>query len=50
MGTRSIYYPTEHELCINEHDLFTWCAIDAIGIPSALRVDAKIGSKCFNNG
>lgn len=39
--------PTEHHLYINRQNLFTWCAVDAIGIPAALGVDAKIISKCF---
>lgn len=39
--------PTEHSLSIGGHNLFTWCAADAIGIPAALGVDARIISKCF---
>lgn len=38
--------PTKHHLIINGNNLFTWCAADAIGIPAALEVDAKIISKC----
>lgn len=38
--------PTEHSLVINNHNLYTWCAVDAIGIPAALDFDAKISSKC----
>lgn len=39
--------PTEHGLHINGRELFTWCAVDAIGIPAALGLEAKIFSKCF---
>lgn len=38
--------PTQHSLIINNNNLFTWCAADAIGIPAALEIDAKIISKC----
>lgn len=37
-----------HRLNINDHDLFTWCAADAIGIPAALNMDAQIRSECFS--
>ncbi|MDA8235130.1 MAG: organomercurial lyase [Clostridia bacterium] len=39
--------PTEHRLSINGWELFTWCAADAVGIPAALGVNAKVSSKCF---
>ena len=39
--------PTKHHLSISGNHLFTWCAADAIGIPAALEVEAKIISKCF---
>lgn len=39
--------PTKHSLNINGQNLFTWCAADAIGIPAALGIDAKIISNCF---
>lgn len=39
--------PTDHSLIINGHNLFTWCAADAVGIPAALGVHATIISKCF---
>lgn len=38
---------TEHVLHINGRELFTWCALDAVGIPAALGLDAKIISKCY---
>lgn len=37
---------TEHQLYINDRELFTWCAADAIGIPGALGINAHIISKC----
>ena len=39
---------TSHRLYINDRNLFTWCAFDAIGIPAALEVDAQINSTCFS--
>lgn len=39
--------PTKHHLNINGQNLFTWCAIDAVGIAAALELEAKIVSKCF---
>lgn len=39
--------PTEHRLRVAGQDLFTWCAVDAVGIPAALGVDATITSNCF---
>ena len=39
--------PTKHHLGINGRNLFTWCAADAVGIPAALEIEAKIVSKCL---
>lgn len=39
--------PTEHSLKFIDQGLFTWCAADAVGIPAALGVNAKITSRCF---
>ena len=38
---------TKHHLSINDQNLFTWCAADAVGIAAALEIEAKIVSKCF---
>ncbi len=38
--------PTKHCLIINNTNKYTWCAADAIEIPAALGVDAKIFSNC----
>lgn len=40
--------PTDHCISINGRKLFTWCALDAIGIPAALGSDAGIYSSCFH--
>jgi hypothetical protein len=40
--------PTAHQLHLEGTDLFTWCAIDAVGIPGALRVDAQIDTSCWH--
>lgn len=37
---------TKHRLIINNKNLYTWCAADAVGIPAALGADAKILSNC----
>lgn len=38
--------PTPHRLNFNGRNLYTWCAADAIGIPAAMELDAKIVSSC----
>lgn len=38
--------PTPHALCLDGQALFTWCALDAVGIPSGLAVDATIQAPC----
>jgi hypothetical protein len=42
--------PTDHRLRIRERELFTWCAMDAVGIPAGLREDASISSACHQCG
>lgn len=37
---------TEYALLIDGVALHTWCALDAIGIPAALRLDATVTSQC----
>ena len=39
-------HPTRHSLHTNGQDLFAWCAVDAVGIPAALSMDAVIHSSC----
>jgi alkylmercury lyase len=38
--------PTDHRLRIQGRDLYTWCALDAVGIPAGLGEDASIASYC----
>ncbi len=38
--------PTDHRLRIRGRQLYTWCALDAVGIPAGLGEDASIGSHC----
>lgn len=40
--------PTEHRLHIRGRQLYTWCALDAVGIPAALGEDAAISSHCHH--
>ncbi len=39
--------PTPHALCLDGRQLFTWCALDAVGIPVGLASDATVRSHCF---
>lgn len=34
--------PTQYRLLLNGRALFTWCALDAVGIPAALGADALV--------
>lgn len=38
--------PTIHRLQLDGRAFYTWCAVDAIGIPAALDADARIDSQC----
>jgi alkylmercury lyase len=42
--------PTDHKLRIRGRELYTWCAVDAVGIPAGLGEDAIITSKCSQCG
>lgn len=42
--------PTAHQLHMGGHDLFTWCALDAVGIPAALRLDSRVLTRCWHCG
>lgn len=42
--------PTSHRLQLGGRDFYTWCAVDAIGIPAALEADARIESRCAGCG
>jgi alkylmercury lyase len=38
--------PTRHRLVLDGQSLHTWCAIDAVGIPAALSLDAHVTTTC----
>ena len=38
--------PTRHTLTIGNAELYTWCALDAIGIPAAAAEDARVVTTC----
>lgn len=42
--------PTTHRLVLDDQGLYTWCAIEAIGIPAALSLDAQVTSSCAHCG
>ena len=42
--------PTDHRLRIRKRGLYTWCALDAVGIPAGLGEDASIASHCYHCG
>ncbi len=39
---------TDHELVLNAHPYYAWCAVDAVGIPAALSADASVRSRCHH--
>lgn len=42
--------PTEHRLRIRGRELYTWCAVDAVGVPAGLGEDATVTSHCSHCG
>jgi len=42
--------PGRHRLRLGGNDFFTWCAIDALGIPAALESDALAVTACPTRG
>lgn len=42
--------PSPHSLMLETGLRYTWCAVDAVGIPAALGVDAEVLSSCFHCG
>jgi DNA-binding transcriptional ArsR family regulator len=42
--------PTTHRLVLDGQGLYTWCAIDAVGIPAALSLDAQVTTSCAHCG
>lgn len=43
-------FPSRHTLILNGRRLFTWCALDAVGIPAGLGADARVLSQCMHCG
>lgn len=39
---------TPHALCLDNQPLYTWCALDAVGIPAGLVADAVVEAACFH--
>ncbi|MER3437231.1 MAG: hypothetical protein C4346_06365, partial [Chloroflexota bacterium] len=42
--------PSRHTLILDGRRLFTWCALDAVGIPAGLGAGARILSQCMHCG
>jgi alkylmercury lyase len=42
--------PTQHHLVLDDIELWTWCALDAVGIPAALETDAQVATPCGSCG
>jgi alkylmercury lyase len=42
--------PAGHRLLLAGQSLYTWCALDAVGIPAALGMDATIASSYADGG
>ncbi|WP_299932927.1 organomercurial lyase [uncultured Nocardioides sp.] len=38
--------PARHQLLLDGHEYWTWCAFDGIGIPAALELDAVVDTRC----
>ena len=41
---------TPHRLMLDGRQLYAFCAVDAVGIPAALQVDAQVESRCHMCG
>jgi hypothetical protein len=39
--------PSDHRVTFDVGQRYVWCAVDAVGIPAALGVDAEVTSRCF---
>ena len=42
--------PSRHRLLLNGRQLYTWCALDAVGFAAGLRADARVESRCAGCG
>jgi alkylmercury lyase len=41
---------TPHRLVLSGQPLYAFCAVDAVGIPAALELDARVESRCHGCG
>jgi hypothetical protein len=41
---------TAHSLSLPDADMYTWCALDAVGIPAALGLTATVETRCAQCG
>ncbi|HUF52964.1 MAG TPA: organomercurial lyase [Dehalococcoidia bacterium] len=42
--------PSDHRVLFDVGVRFVWCAVDAVGIPAAMRLNAEVESHCFQCG
>ncbi len=42
--------PTPHHFRLGDHELFTWCALDALFLPIVLNQPARVESSCLVTG
>jgi alkylmercury lyase len=42
--------PTRHQLKTQDQTLYTWCAVDGVGIPGAFSLDAEVQSTFMDTG
>jgi len=49
VGVRGLSLPeTDHRLSLAGRHFYAFCAVDAVGIPAALRADARVESRCHH--
>ena len=49
VGVRGLSLPeTDHRLSLAGRQFYAFCAVDAVGIPAALRADARVESRCHH--
>src|ERR1700692_2754759 len=46
VGWGITFLPTQHQFCLKERPLFTWCAFDTVLFPPLLQVEAHVQSVC----
>jgi hypothetical protein len=49
VGVRGLSLPeTDHRLTLAGRHYYAFCAVDAVGIPAALKADARVESRCHH--